>query len=124
VLTSSTPFEYPQVISRRFAWPILMFPQVSAFSVAGSIPSISTFQWQSISGLKGPAPIIAPSPTIIATRLSHTARSPRHPHRSQHADHKYSDCQPYDWSQSVPVNDEGEAAYRGRSSDCVLAPNR
>ena len=45
MLTSSTPFEYPQVISRRFAWPILMFPQVSAFSVAGSIPSISTFQW-------------------------------------------------------------------------------
>jgi len=44
--------------------------------------------------------------------------------RSQHADHKYSDCQPYDWSQSQPVNDEGEAAYRGRSSDCVLAPNR
>jgi hypothetical protein len=48
VLTPSTLFEYPQVISRIFASfrvPILMFPQVSAFSVAGSIPGSSTAEY-------------------------------------------------------------------------------
>ena len=32
----------PHVVSRRFAWSISVFPQVSAISVAGSIPCSST----------------------------------------------------------------------------------
>jgi hypothetical protein len=42
VLTPSTPFAYPQVVSRTFASSISAFLQVTAISVAGSIPGSST----------------------------------------------------------------------------------